>query len=48
MDGTLRWPNILPLGHRRIGPSDQGDALLSCKLYTDPSAKICQQGGLIK
>ena len=46
--GMLRWPNILPLEHRRNGPSNQGEALVGCKFYTDPFASICQPRGSIK
>ena len=39
----LRWPNILPQEHKRIGPLIQGEVPADCKLYTDPFARICQK-----
>ena len=48
MYGMLRWPNSLPLEHRRIGPLIQGEMLTGCKLYTGPSAGICQPWGSTK
>ena len=44
MCGTLRWPNILPQEHRRIGPLIQGEAPANCKLYTGPFVRIYQLG----
>ena len=40
----MRWPNIVPQEHRRVGPLILGEALVYCILYTGPFVRICQQG----
>ena len=47
MYGMLRWPNILSVEYRRIGPSNQVEALAGCTLYTGPFVKDLSTRGSI-